>query len=117
MTYYQDLGLDLGELITKGGPAVQAASKVITDPALPEITCHVLRLNAIVEGRDPGPPCARKVYTAVEKHKGVGLSLATTPLRMIVWARKNPAIAIGAGVGVVGLIWYLGYLMGKKGKS
>jgi hypothetical protein len=107
------LGLDLGELITKGGPAVQAASKVIQDPALPEITCNILRLNRVIEGKTPGPPCTKQRYTPAQKKRGVGLHLAVAPLRAAVWARSNPALAIGVGVGAVGLLVGIGYWLGK----
>lgn len=119
MAYTTQLGLgdlsdDFSNLLKRAGPALQAGSKVISDPALPEIICNVLRLNKVVAGKDPGPPCVRKVYTAAQKRKGVGLHIATGPIRTIVWARRNPAIAIGAGLGVVGLLVGIGYWMGKR---
>lgn len=114
MAYMQSLGLDIASLINTGGPAIQAASKVISDPALPEITCNILRLNKVVAGQDPGPACAKRVYTAAQKRQGVGLSIAVVPLRVAVWARKNPALAIAAGASVVGLIGYIGYSIGKR---
>jgi hypothetical protein len=112
--YYQSLGaLDIEDLIKKGGPALQAASKVIQDPALPEIICHVLRLNKITEGKSPGPVCAKINYTAAQKRTGLGLARVTKPLRAAVWARQHPAVAAGIGAGVVGFIWFVGYRMGK----
>ena len=110
------LGLDLSEVIAKGGPAVQAASKIIQDPALPEVTCNVLRLSKVVEGRNAGPPCSRKTYSVQDRRKGVGLHLVVTPLRAAVWARKNPVLAAGAGVAVVGLLVGIGYHLGRKKK-
>jgi hypothetical protein len=114
MAYMHALGLDVGDLIKKGGPAVDAASKVIADPALPEVVCQILRLNKITTGTDAGIPCAKRVYSAVEKHQGVGLTRVTTPLRIAVWARAHPGVAIAAGVGLVGLIGYVGYMIGKR---
>lgn len=113
-TYSHGLGLDLGELINKGGPAVAAVAKVVQDPALPEVTCHVLRLNKITEGKDPGPPCVRKVYTPSEKKQGIGLTLAVTPLRAAVWARGNPVLAAGAGLAVAGVLIGVGYALGRR---
>jgi len=110
----QGLGLDLGELITKGGPAIQAAAKVVEDPALPEVTCNVLRLNKIAEGKDTGGPCARVRYSAAQKRKGIGLHAAVMPLRVTVWARANPTLAVVAGAGVVGGFVALGYYLGTK---
>lgn len=112
-TYPHSLGLDLGELITKGGPAIQAVSKIVEDPALPEVTCHVLRLNKVTEGQNPGLPCTRKVYTLAEKRKGVGLARVVTPLRAAVWARQNPLLAGAIGVASVGALVGLGYYLGK----
>lgn len=113
-TIQTGLGDTLSDLITKGGPAIQAASKVISDPALPEITCHILRLNNVVAGKNPGPPCPRTAYSPAQKRQGVGMHLATKPLRAAVWARRHPAVAIGIGVGVVGLFVGIGYAMGKR---
>lgn len=112
--YPHSLGLDVSDLITKGGPAVAAAGKVIQDPGLPEITCHLLRLNKITEGKDPGPPCPRPRYTTADKRRGVGLSRAATPLRAVVWARERPVAAIGIGIATVGLLVGIGYYWGRK---
>ena len=109
--------LDLAQLITQGGPAVRAASKVIEDPALPEVACHILRLNRVSAGQHPGPSCPRKVYTALQKRKGVGLSSITKPLRAAVWARQNPAVSIGIGLGVIGIFVGVGYWIGKGSRK
>ena len=104
---YTQLGLDIGS-------TVKAASKIIEDPALPAVTCEVLRLNRVVEGKSPGPSCSRRVFTAAEKRKGVGLHLAVQPLRIATWARANPALAIGGAAAVVGGLVWIGYAMGRK---
>jgi len=106
------LGLDIGDIISRGGSAIAAVSKVVQDPALPEVTCHVLRLNKMAEGRDPGPPCARPSY--VGKKGGIGLALAVAPLRAAVWAREHPVLAGGISLAVVGALVGVGYYMGKK---
>lgn len=105
---------DVSEIIKKGGPALQAAAKVIQDPALPEVTCNILRLNRAVEGKNPGPPCQRHVYTQAQKKRGVGLHLAIHPLRGYTWARQNPALAIGLGASAIALIFGLGYMLGER---
>jgi hypothetical protein len=121
-THPHDLGLDLGPVLTSvlsavsSGPTLEAVSKVVLDPALPEVACNVLRLNHVIEGRPAGIPCSRKVYTADQKRKGVGLYMAVTPLRIVTWARENPAVAIGVGAGVISLIFGLGYIWGKGSK-
>jgi hypothetical protein len=100
-------------LLGKIAPAIQAASKVVEDPYLPEVSCHILRLNRIAKDQNPGAPCPR---TTVSPHtkKGIGLSAAAKPLRAWVWARENPIVAVAAGTSVIGLIWGLGYYSGKK---
>jgi hypothetical protein len=115
MTYARTrygLGLDLGELFERGTTAVQAAAKVLEDPALPEVTCQVLRLNALASNR-PSPVCPAQRYTLAQKQKGIGLHLAVTPLRIAVWARMHPLLATAvAGGSVLGLVG-LGYALGK----
>ena len=93
---------------TKIGSTVQAAAAISQDPALSEVTCHVLRMNAITEGRNPGPACPRHAYTPEEKQKGIGLYLATKPLRAAVWLRENPYVAVAGVAGIVGLVYWLG---------
>lgn len=114
MAYYEPLGIDVSDLIAKGGPAIKAAAKVVEDPALPEVTCNILRLNKVVEGKSPGPACRRQRYTKAQKRRGVGLHLAVTPLRLTVWARQHPALAIGAGVAVLGALVGVGYWIGRS---
>lgn len=98
------------------GPAVLAASKIIEDPALPEIACEVLRLNRVVARQDPGLPCPRRVLTEEQKRKGVGLHLARRPLRAYVWARQHPGAAWGIGLGVVLAIGLVGYSIGRRAR-
>lgn len=106
---YTHLGLDVAGLVT----TAEAATKVARDPGLPEVTCNVLRLNRITEGLPPGPPCARRRYTAAEKRRGIGLAKMVAPLRGAVWARQHPAQSIAIGVGVIGALVGLGYWWGR----
>lgn len=92
---------------------VEAAAKVIEDPALPQIACHVLRLHRIARSGDPGPACPPLMLTDVQKQRGIGLYLVDPLLRGAVWARQNPAAAVGIVTGVVGLIGYVGYRIGR----
>lgn len=114
MSYIATSGVT--ETLDKLAPAVLAVSKVIEDPALPEIACEILRLNKVVAGQHPGLPCPRKVLTEAQKRKGVGLYLAREPLRAYVWARQNPGLTISIGLGVVGLIGAIGYAMGRRAR-
>ncbi len=99
------------------GTALQAASKIIEDPFLPEVTCQILRLNKISKGVDPGPPCQRTIATPAQLQKGIGLSVASKPLRMFVWGRQHPILATGIGIGALALIFGLGYSAGKRKRS
>lgn len=92
---------------------VEAAARVIEDPALPQITCHVLRLNRIARSGDPGPACPPLALSAAQKQRGIGLYLVDPLLRGAVWTRQNPAAAVGLVAGVVGLIGYVGYRLGR----
>jgi hypothetical protein len=107
MSYYSDLGLDIGG-------AIDAASKIIEDPALPETACNVLRLNRAVEGKETGKPCNRRIYTALDRQRGVGLHLTLAPLRAATWAHENPVAALAIGAGVVGGLVGLGYWLGRR---
>lgn len=87
---------------------IDAVAKITEDPALPEVACNVLRLNRVTEGKS-APPCSRRVYTAADRHKGVGLYAALPPLRAFVWTRQHPVAAVAVGAGVVGGLVALGY--------
>jgi hypothetical protein len=87
---------------------VSAGIAVAKDPALNELACLVLRLQAVTEGTDPGPKCPKRTYSAAQKMKGVGLYQAIPPLRAWLWVRENPILAAAAGAGVVvsiGVLW------------
>lgn len=107
---YMQAHQELGSI----GSTLDAAGKVVSDPALSDVACHLLRLNKITEGKPPGPPCLRRVYTKAQKEKGIGLYMAVKPLRAFIWARQRPAAAIAIGVGAVGALVGLGYLLGRK---
>ena len=104
---------DFSALIDRAAPTVLAAARVIEDPALPEVTCQVLRLHTIAAGQPVGAPCKRIVITDTDKRKGIGLYAARDPLRAYVWARQHPLLATLVGVGIVGGLYYLGYSAGK----
>lgn len=111
-TYHHGLGLDVASLIERGGPAILAASKVVEDPALPEVGCHLLRLNKAARGLPVGPPCASAIYP--KRGLGVGLSRAVKPLRALVWARTHPITSSAMVSGAVGLLVLLGYYIGRR---
>jgi hypothetical protein len=110
------LGLDIdwNDVLSKAqtlwdraGPTLKAGMAVIEDPYLPQVACEVLRLNAIQEGRRPGPKCPAPRNPSSKK--GVGLSYAVKPLQAFVYARQRPWIVPAAILGVVGLSFAAGY--------
>lgn len=111
MTYHRHgLGADLETI----GSAVRAAGKIAEDPYLPEVACHVLRLNQITTTGDPGKPCLPTIVSPDKRNKGVGLSAVVGPLRAFTWARTHPIETMGIGILVVGGIFLLGYGAGKR---
>jgi len=93
-----------GGVLDTAGQALQAAGKVIEDPALPEVTRLVLRLNATTKGGAKVPA------------KGIGLSSAVTPLKGFLFYRENPWVVPVGILAVLGAPFYMGYLFGKKRK-
>ncbi len=113
---YVPQGADITATLDKLAPTVLAVSKVVEDPALPEIVCEVLRLNKVTAGLDPGPSCPRRVLTEADKRKGLGLYVARAPLRGYVWARQHPGLAWGAAIAAVGIIGLIGYSLGRSSR-
>jgi len=93
---------------------IDAGIALARDPALIEFSCELIRLSDLIEGDKPDPPCKRRVYTAADKKRGVGLAYALPPLRAVIQARQNPGLAVAIGVGVVGTLVYAGYLLGRR---
>ena len=87
-----------------------AAMKVAADPYLPEVTCHVLRLSALEEGKKPGPPCLR---TRAGIRGGAGLRYAVVPMRILVGVYERPYRSAAVAGGILLGIFALGYFTGK----
>lgn len=99
------------------GSAVLAAKDILGDPYLPEVSCHLLRVNRMERGLNPGAPCERTRATPAQIQRGVGMRFLVGPLRFMTWARQNPALAVGIVAGSIGMIYYLGYSQGKRKRS
>lgn len=110
---YQAIGLDVPALISRAQKLGTTALKVLEDPYLPELTCLVMRLNAIQESRDPGLPCKR---TPKGLPGGIGLEDVITPVRIFAGIKQKPALGILGIILVLGGIAGLGYLVGKGKK-
>lgn len=111
MSYHRQA---LGASLDTVGSAIQAASKIAEDPFLPEVICQILRLNKISAGQDPGPACPPTMVSAGREGKGIGLSVAVSPLRAFAWSRAHPIPAMAAAIGAVGAVFLLGYFTGRR---
>lgn len=92
-----------GGILDTIGSAATAASKVIEDPALPEVTSLVLRLNATNKSTGGRPPA-----------KGIGLSAAVTPLKGFLYYRQHPWLVPAGVLAILGVVFYSGTRYGKK---
>ncbi len=98
------------ELLETAGPALEAAIQLLEDPYLPEVTCNVLRLSKVEQGKPVGAPCP---VGPRGQRKGIGLRYAIKPLRAAVWVRINPLLATALGLSVVGSLIGIGVIIGK----
>lgn len=89
-----------GVISTIGG-TLDAAKVILEDPALPEVTYLVLRLNKLEQ--KPG-----------ETVRGVGLNKVVTPLKVYVAAREKPILGYAILAGILGLPFLAGYFTGKR---
>jgi hypothetical protein len=86
---------------------VSAATAIVTDPYLPEVTKLVLRLREL-EAKAPTTGTKPSAPTP-----GIGLRLAVKPLRAFVYLRERPWVLPVGAVAVVGGLVGLGYLLGR----
>lgn len=107
-----DIASDLVNTLSSAGIA---ATKIAEDPHLPEVTCQVLRLNAIEKGQKPGPACAR-VPKAAGVGRGIGLRYAAGPLSVFVKTREKPWLIPVVVGSLIGGVFLLGYMAGAGGK-
>lgn len=95
--------------LSQAGGALGTGAKVISDPYLPEVLCHVDQLASI----EAGAPIAACPIMPPGRAGGIGLRKVVVPLRAYVYAEQHPwvyPVAIGAAIGIPFL---LGYLAGK----
>lgn len=85
---------------------VSAATAIVTDPCLPEVSRLVLRLRELEAGpTKPGVPTTTT--------PGIGLCKVVKPLRAVVYVRERPWVGVLGVVGVVGGLIGLGYALGR----
>lgn len=98
----------IGEAV---GPIVDMASKLVSDPALPEVSCMVGQLWSIENGK-PVVPCPSMVRST--RRGGIGLREAVPAMRAWVFAKQNPWVKPVAAAAVLGVPFLLGFLFGRK---
>ena len=91
------------------GDVAQAARAVVEDPCLFEVSTLVLRLNALT-AKTPSRPGAPSPTPT----RGIGLCKAVPPLRLVVKLKEQPWILPLAGLALVGGLFGLGYLAGRR---
>lgn len=90
--------------------AVDVASMIAADPALPDVGCRVAQLYAL-ENKQPVRTCPPT--RGASGPGGIGLSAAVPALKAWVYAKRHPwAVPVGAAA-VLGIPFLLGYLAGR----
>jgi len=89
-----------------------AATAVATDPSLPVVVDLVLKLQSIEKKKAASAgPSAPSVPS-----RGVGLRNVVGPLKMFVAIQERPWILPATVVGILGVTFMGGYLVGKRRK-
>ena len=94
---------------------LSAGRDVASDPHIGELTCHIVRLNAMEEGTAPGPFC-NVVPVTKNPGSGIGLRHAMPALRQYVRYRENPWPFYLGVAAVAASIYGLGYIAGRDSK-
>jgi hypothetical protein len=87
-----------------------AATAVATDPSLPVVVDLVLKLQSIEKSKAAASgPSGPSIPS-----RGVGLRNVVGPLKMFVAIQERPWILPATVVGILGVTFMGGYLVGKK---
>jgi len=124
MTYHlpsqrdEPLGASLDSIVRQGSrllsgvsPTFKAASQVMTDPAFPELTCHILRLSNIEHGK-PAGVCKK----GPRRPGGVGLRYVILPVKLLIFHRKYPWALPAMAAALIGGTYLLGFSNGRRRK-
>ncbi len=89
--------------IAAASPAINAAQKILEDPALPEVSGLVLKLHSLQQNAPakPGQP-------APATQKGIGLSKIVKPLRAYVYSQEHAWVIPAVIGGIIALPFVLG---------
>jgi hypothetical protein len=102
MSYIQRKALS--GILDKASGALSAATTILEDPSLPEVTGLVLRLHSLEPPSRPGGPPS----------KGIGLNKVVKPLRAYVRFREKPWLGYLVLACTFAVPAMLGYAAGKK---
>jgi hypothetical protein len=104
-------------LLSKGSQALKLAQRALKDPHLQEVLCEANRVALVLDRKNPGARCRRtgKVSKA-QLQQGIGLKGALLPARAFIFHRRNPWVLPAAIGGTVGLVFLMGYFVGKVNK-
>lgn len=105
-----------GDVFKNVAEILSAGRDVVSDPHVGELTCHIVRLNAMEEGRPPGPFCT-PVPVNAKPGTGIGLRHAMPALRQYVKYRENPWPFYLGAAAVALTVYGLGYINGRDSKK
>ncbi len=101
--------LGMGDVVSEIENAVTTALSAVSDPYLGEVMCHIGQLQQVKSGQVP-TPCTEVPYG---QPGGIGVDNVAVALRGYVYAQENPWVVPVAIAAVVGIPFFLGYMMGK----
>lgn len=101
--------MTFADIIRQGSTAVGPVIHVLEDPSLNRITLQINELHSI-EQKSPSTK-TRKSDGSVP---GVGLGKLVTPLDIFIKLRKNPVLVALLGLGLIGVPFALGYILGSR---
>ena len=105
-----------GNAIEGVAQVLSAGRDVVSDPHIGELTCHIVRLNALEEGTNPGAFC-NPMPVNFRPGRGIGLRHAMPALRQYVRYRENPWPFYVGAFAIAATIYGLGYLNGRDSKK
>lgn len=97
--------------MSKVGDIAQSILNVTTDPCLHTVATQLNELHEIESAGDTGSSGPTQATL------GIGLCRVVGPLKVVIWARKNPWIFGAISLGVVGGIFGAGYRFANRRKT
>lgn len=92
---------------------VVSAAAVVSDPALPEV---VRLIRQIHEAEKASAPPSKPGTKPPSYSAGVGLSAAIGPLKVILYARRNPWVVPAAAAALLAVPLFIGFSLGRSSK-